>query len=343
MRMSRTRGAAAALLMALAPAAQAGDVTTVNFSIFVPPTHPIYAEMIAPWVEEVERVTEGRVAIKLLPKPLGGAPQHIDLVRDGVAGAVFTVHGYTPGRFTLTKMAELPFSGDSAEAISAAYWQVHEKYFAEADEHRGVKLLGLFVHGPGMLFIKEGPVESVGDLKGVKFRVGGGMVNEVATALDMTAVLKSAPESYELLSNGVVDGILFPISSVETFRLEPFVPYALEFPGGLYNTSFMMGMNRELFDSLSEVDRDAIMSVSGVEFSRRAGRAWDVSTAKAREVYVSQGGVIEQASDALVAEVRAATAPLEEAWIEEAGKKGVDGAVALEEYRQLIQSYPATE
>lgn len=333
----------AAAMLALAPAASAASATKVNFSIFVPPTHPIYARMIVPWAKQVEQVTEGRVVVNILPKPLGGAAQHIDMLRDGVTGAAFTIHGYTPGRFALTRMAELPFLGDSAEAVSVAYWKVHEKYFADKGEHEGIKLLGLFVHGPGTIFINKGPINSVADLSGIKFRVGGGIVNDVSDALGMTSVLKSAPESYELLSTGVVDGILFPISSVETFRLEPFVPYALEVPGGVYNTSFMLGMNEALFDGLSEADQAAIMEVSGEAFARLAGRVWDEDTVLASEKYLKQGGKIDQASEALLAEFKERLAPIEAGWVKEAEAKGVDGAAALAEFRQLIASYSAPQ
>lgn len=330
----------AAALLALAPAARADTETKVNFSIFVPPTHPIYAKMILPWAKQVEQVTEGRVIINVLPKPLGGAPQHFDLARDGVAGAVFTIHGYTPGRFVLTQMAELPFSGDSAEAISVAYWKVHEKYFAAADEHDGVKLLGLFVHGPGTIFIDKGPINTVSDLNGIKFRVGGGMVNNISDALGMTSVLKSAPESYELLSNGVVDGILFPISSIESYRLEPFVPYALEVSGGIYNTSFMLGMNEAMFNGLSEQDQMAIEEISGEAFARLAGSVWDADTILASERYLAQGGIIDQASDTLLAEFRERLNSIEDGWVVEATALGVDGKAALAEFRELITSYP---
>jgi TRAP-type C4-dicarboxylate transport system substrate-binding protein len=334
------KGLFATALLALAPAAQADSVTKVNFSIFVPPTHPIYAKMIVPWAKQVEEATEGRVVVNILPKPLGGAPQHFDLARDGVAGAVFTIHGYTPGRFVLTQMAELPFSGDSAEAISVAYWKVHQKYFAAANEHKGVKLLGLFVHGPGTIFINQGPINTLSDLSGIKFRVGGGVVNDVSNALGMTSVLKSAPESYELLSNGVVDGILFPISSVETFRLEPFVPYALEVPGGVYNTSFMLGMNEALFNGLSEKDQAAIEKVSGEAFARLAGRVWDADTILASKKYLDQGGEIVKAHDALLAEFHEKLDPIENAWIAQANDMGVDGKAALAEFRQIIANYP---
>jgi len=145
----------------LALAAPSQAQTTLNFSIWVPPTHPIYAGMVGPWAEQVAKATDGRVKINILPKPLGGPPQHFDLARDGVADVMYTVHGYTPGRFVLTKVVELPFLGDNAEAMSVAYWRVHEKYFAKANEHQGVKVLGVFTHGPGLIFTANKPVKSL--------------------------------------------------------------------------------------------------------------------------------------------------------------------------------------
>lgn len=39
----------------------------------------------------------------------------------------FTVHGYTPGRFVTTQMAEMPFLGNSAEATSVALQRVYAR------------------------------------------------------------------------------------------------------------------------------------------------------------------------------------------------------------------------
>ena len=47
------------------------------------------------------------------------------------------------------------------------------------------------------------------------------MVNEVAKALGTVPMLKPAPESYELLSQGVADGLFFPKESPLSFKLVP--------------------------------------------------------------------------------------------------------------------------
>ena len=86
-------------------------------------------------------------------------------------------------------------------------------------------------------------ITKVDDLSGLKFRVGGGMVNEISKTLAMNVTLKPAPDSYELISGGVMDGTLFPAESTESFKIDKLIRYATTFPGGLYNTSFVFMMN----------------------------------------------------------------------------------------------------
>ena len=63
----------------------------------------------------------------------------LDAVRNCLADLSFTVHGYTPGRFVLTQMAEFAFLGDSSEANSVAFQRIYAKYPAFAEEHKGIK------------------------------------------------------------------------------------------------------------------------------------------------------------------------------------------------------------
>ena len=117
--------------------------TTLRLSNWIPPKHPIAADMIFPWAKKVEKASNGRIKVNILKKALGKPPAAFDLAKDGIADISWGVHGYTPGRFAVTQLVELPFLGDDAEALSVAYWRVHQKYLAAANEHSGVKLLGL--------------------------------------------------------------------------------------------------------------------------------------------------------------------------------------------------------
>jgi len=265
--------AAAAVVGAigLGYAAQA-SAAELRLSSWLPPKHPIVADMIVPWAKQVEAATGGSVKINILAKPLGKPPAHFDIARNGLADITYGVHGYQPGRFLLTKAVEFPFLGSSAEAISVAYWRIYKKYLEKANEHKGVKVLGVFTHGPGNMYNAKRPINTLSNLNGLKIRVGGGVVNDVTKAIGATPLLKPAPKSYELMSNGVADGVFFPKESIKSFKLTKLVKHATLVPGGLYNVSFFLVMNPKSFAKLSKAEQAAIMKVSGENFAHIAGK-----------------------------------------------------------------------
>lgn len=319
-------------------AARAETVWTL--SSWLPPTHPIVAGMIKPWADNVNKATEGRVRVEILAKGLGHPKVHFDLARDGQADVTYSVHGYTPGRFPLTKAVEFPFLADNAESLSVAYWRIHEKYLDKANEHEGVKLLGVFTHGPGVIHTAKKDIKSVADMKGLKYRVGGGIVADVAKALDTVPLLKPASQNYELLSNGVADGTLLPLESIKSFKLIKLVPHTTIIPGGLYNVSFFLVMNQKKFDALPPEDQKAVMSVSGEAFALLSGKAWDAADAEGLAAIKEAGNTVTMASDAFVSEIAERTKGLEAAWAEEVkAKYGIDGAEVLSALREEVKNY----
>lgn len=329
--------ALAAAFAAIAGAAYAQ--VTLNVNTWVPPTHPLVADITMPLCADIEKETAGRVKCNLLPKAVVAPPQTFDAVRDGLADLSFTVHGYTPGRFPLSEIAEFPFLGDTSEAVSVAYQRIFEKHLRKFDEHKGVHTLGVFTHGPGQIYNTKRAVTSLKDLEGLKIRVGGGMVNEVAKAIGTVPMLKPAPESYELLSQGVADGVFFPKESPLSFRLLPLIKHVTYVPGGLYNVSFIMMMNPAKLAQISEADRKVIDKFSGEHLARRAGKAWDAMDAKAEQAVRDAGIPVVRASDAFMAEIKSKTAPLETAWADKVKAKGADGPAILAELRKEIAAY----
>lgn len=321
-------------LLLVAPLSKAE--TTLRLSSWLPPGHPIVRDMIIPWTQQVEKATQGRVKITVLPKPLGKPPAHFDLAKDSVADVTFGVHGYQPGRFLLTKAVEMPFLGNSAEATSIAYWRIYKKYMEQANEHDGVTLLSVFTHGPGHMFNAKHPVNNLTDLNGLKIRVGGGIVNEVAQAIGATPLLKPASQAYELMSNGVADGVFFPGESIASFKLTKLVRHATLVPKGLYNTSFFLVMSPKTFAALSKEDQEAIMRVSGENFARLAGQAWDNVDRIGIEKMKEDGVTLVTASGDLVAQIKGATEGIEKGWVGEAKAKGVDGAAIMAALRDEI-------
>jgi TRAP-type C4-dicarboxylate transport system substrate-binding protein len=324
----------AASLMSLASAASAQVVLTA--SSWVPPSH-LLSRAQADWCGEIASATSNRVKCNILPKAVAPPPATFDAVRDGLADLSFSVEGYTPGRYTLTKIAEFPFLGDSPVATSVAYERIYRKHLAKFDEHRGLKVITVFTHGPGVIFNNKKPVKTLADLDGIKFRVGGGMVNEVGKAVGANMTLKPAPQSYELLSSGVVDGVWFPYESVESFKLEKLLKYYTALPGGLYNTSFAFVMNPATWAKIPKADQDIINKFSGEWAARFIGKYWDDADRKSKALMQVSGFEGTMADAKFVADFKAKTNPLEAAWVKEAQAKGLkDPAAVLKEFRAEI-------
>lgn len=325
--------AAVAALCATAPVSAQTVLTT---STWVPQGHAITLAQ-KEWCDLVEKNSKSRIRCNHLPRAVAAPPGTFDAVKNGLADVSFTVHGYTPGRFLHTQMAEFPFLGDSAEAVSVAFNRVAFRNPEILKEHEGVKVLGFFTHGPGIVFNTKRPVTKLEDLQGLKWRVGGGMVNEISKVLNMNVTLKPAPESYELLSGGVMDGTLFPAESIEAFKLDKLIKHATTFPGGLYNTSFVFMMNQAKYDKLSAEDKKVVDAASGEVAARMMGRSWDKFDRRAYALMQANNVQVVKADAKFVADIKSRTSALESKWIKDAEAKGMKNAAkVLSDFRGEI-------
>lgn len=324
---------AAITLNAAVPAL--ADVELV-LSSWLPPRHPVVAKAIKPWAREIGKVTDGRVTVRVLAKPLGSPPAHFDMAVDGVADITYGLHSFTKDdRFARARIGAFSFLGEDAISGSKAYWKVYGDTLDAQAEHDGVKLLGLFVHGPGLLLNAVRKIESVEDIKGLKIRTPGGYISDLMGALGASTLFMSSGEVYEKLSRGVIDGVTFPADPINSFKLDEYIEYATETPGGIYNTTWFVVMNEGKWNEIAPQDQDAIMAISGDAFAERVGQVWNDADAKGLEKAEAAGIEVYEASPELLASIKEAAGKLEADWAEAVSASGHDGAAALAEFREI--------
>jgi TRAP-type C4-dicarboxylate transport system substrate-binding protein len=328
---------AAACFVAAPPASAQ---TTLTMSSWVGPTHHLTSGVLQGWANEVEKATGGRVKLTMLPKHPSAPPGTFDAVKDGLVDVSYVTASYTPARHIMPLMPELPGSGDTALVNSVAYSRIHWKYFQQVGEYKGVKLLGVFTHGPGQMYTKK-PVRGIDDIQGLKIRTGGGVAEAVAKALGTSAFVKPAPESFELLKSGVADGVFFPLESIVSFKLETVLEQATLFPGGMYSSAFGFFMNEDKWNKLPKQDQDAIEKVSGEHLARLAGQSWDEADKKGMEGMRKANIKIVNADPAFVAEVKKRSAPIIDDWVKQASAKGVDARKILDEFYAELKKVAA--
>jgi TRAP-type C4-dicarboxylate transport system substrate-binding protein len=331
-RMFIALAAAGALLIG----GQASAQTVWRFSNWVPPTHPLTVEVFYVWAKQVEAATKGHVKIQFV-SALGKPPAHFDLVKDGVADVAMSVNVYTANRFVLNEGVELPFQAPDGYTASVAYWRTYKKFFEKAGEFKGVHVLGLWTLGPCHVFTRDKQIKAIGDFAGLKMRVPGGIVNEIAKKLGTVPVFAPASQAYDVLSKGVADGIFFPTESIYNFKLGPVIKYGLEFPNGLYRTAHYLIVNQAKWDALSAEDKAAINSVSGEALAKIAGKMWDKADAAGRVGLIKGGTTFTTADAAMIKAMHAKLDPMEDAWLAKAKAKGVDGKAAQDYFYAEIK------
>jgi TRAP-type C4-dicarboxylate transport system substrate-binding protein len=337
--MMSIRRSGFAALAGLALAFPAYADVTLTYSSWVPPTHHLTLWQTA-WTQQVEKATSGRVKFQSLPKAPASPPGTFDAVRDGLVDLSYVTASYTPARHILPLMAELPGAGPTAEVNSVAFSRIHWKYFQKIGEYKGVHLLGVFTHGPGQMFTKK-PIMSLADFKGLKIRTGGGIAEKVANALGGSAFFKPAPESYELMSSGVADGVFFPFESITSFKLDKVVGQATVFPGGLYSSAFGFFMNEDKWNKIPKQDQAIIDKYSYEYAARSNGQSWDRADQVGIASLKAAGAKIVDASPAMQAEAKKRSGPIIEEWIKAANAKGVDGRKVLNEFHAELKKVAA--
>lgn len=335
----KTLAAASLLTAGMAGSSLVSASTTLVVGTWMPPTNPMNSTALPTWAEWVEEATEGRVQVRI-EQGLGNPGSFFQMVEDGVMNAGWSFHGYLPGRFSLPMAVEQPGMGVNAEAASAALWQVHEKHFAEVDQYEGLELLGLFTHGPGQLHSRES-ISSLEDLRNKRIRIGGGVQATLGERMGVSAVSAPGSQVYEMLQQGVADGVFMPAGEQRGARLAEVAPNLTLFPGGMYLGSFAMFIDPYFMDELDPRDAEAIREVSGYKFSVMAGKAWDQADIDGIEFAREQGvNVVELSEDhRIMREFRELIKGMDQDWVDSVSGAGIDAEVALADLRRLAREY----
>lgn len=331
-------GAAVALAATLPLAIPAtAQEATLRLHQFLPAGANVPTNILDRWADSVEEDSGGRIEVQRFPAmQLGGTPPELyDQAVDGVADVIWTVAGYTPGRFPTAEVFELPFISPDAEATSRAYWRLAEERMLDG-EFGDVKVLGTWVHGPGLIH-SDTPVESVDDLSGLKLRAPTRTINMLLSELGATPIGMPVPAVPEALSKGVIDGAVIPWEVTGALKVPELVGNHTEFGDqALYTTAFVFAMNPASYDALPDDLKAVIDDNSGLEFSGFAGRQMQQDDGPAREA--AEGNNIITLSDDQVAEWREASQTVIDQWVE--GFDG-DGVALLERARALIEEEAA--
>ena len=338
-RRTLLKSTAAVALAAPALSGLAQQTVTLKFHTFMAPLSNVWLNMHKVWMNKVEKESGGRIKFEAYPAmQLGGTPvQLYDQAKDGVVDIIWTLPGYTAGRFPRVEVFELPFMMTNAEATSRAYWEYVQTM--AADEFKDTQVLALHVHGPGMFHTKDKQIRTAADLKGLKMRGPTRQVTKMLGYLGATPVGMPLPGIPDALSKGTIDGAAIPWEVVPTVKVHELARFHSEFDtavGALYTATCVMAMNKARYNSLPPELKKIIDNNSGLATSGWLGKVQQAGDVAGRQSAVDRKNTIYTIPPTDAQEFKRKAALVEVEWMEDMNKRGFDGRKLLDSARALI-------
>lgn len=338
-RLSKVLAAAATLLLAASAGAQEVRLKAHHL---LPPVSSAHAGMLVPWAEKVERDSGGRIHIDIYPAMhLGGQPPAlIDQVREGIVDIVWTLPGYTPGRFPMIEVFELPFLNADPVVTNFALQEFIDRHPEEFAEY---KVISAFVHA-GQLIHSTVPIRKAEDLRGVKIRIPTRVAGWMVSSWGAVPVGTTLAKLPEMLSKGIVDATLIPFEAAVGLQIHELVDYNIFLDDPVserFNGQVLMiAMNRARYESLPSDLRAVIDANSGFNIAQWMGEIWKGFEGPGEAAARADGNEFIYLPPAEVDKLRElAEGPVAERWIATVAEKGVDGRPLIAEAKSLIEKY----
>ncbi len=344
MRFSHLKTIAGALVLgAMVGSVGSAHAQEYTFKLhhFLPPVAPAQTKMLEPWAEKINKESNGRIKIDIYPSmQLGGKPpQLMDQVRDGVVDLVWTLPGYTPGRFTRTEVFELPFMHSTTLATDKALQEYARNHGEDFEDYH---IIVHHVHA-GQLFHSHDPIRKVEDIQGLKIRtpnrIGGWMIE----AMGATPVGAPVPAIPEMLSKKVVDAVLIPYEVTLPLKVHEMVKYhtTLDDPTfpRLNTSTFVIAMNKDKYESLPDDLKKVMDDNSGDNIVEWVAKIWSDVEQPGHDAAMKTGELIKLPPEEVAKLREMAEKQVADRWIADVSDKGIDGAALVAEARQLLEKY----
>ncbi|MTD31384.1 DctP family TRAP transporter solute-binding subunit [Planomicrobium sp. YIM 101495] len=248
------------------------------------------------WYEAAEKLKEdlaeesdGRINLELYANEQlsgGDSGKAVESLSKGSIDLTFNstiIYSILDDRFGV---ASAPFLFNNTDEVDPVFAGEGGDKIKEILAEKGVHALGYGENGFRQLTNSQLEVKSPEDLKGLKIRIPGiTMYTDLYRELGTDPQTMTFSEVFTSLQQGTIDGQENPIDVIHSSKLNEVQEYMT-----MWNYSYdplVLGMNKKLYDSLSEEDREL--------FDRLGKEAAEFQVERAREKEAEQIAALEEA------------------------------------------------
>jgi TRAP-type C4-dicarboxylate transport system substrate-binding protein len=293
------------------------------------------------WIKQVQERTRGKVRFTLYTAgALGGMKDHYDMAVKGVADITFHTLSNNPGRHPISEVLHLPFVIPSSEVGGKVLTQLYREFPEVRAEFDEVKVIGLGTIDTWNFHTLKKPIQKMEDLKGLKFRVPGGIASEAVKALGAVPMGIPVPELYLSLQKGVIDGTVMGWEGVASFRIYELLKYYTEV-GGFITLTQGMFMNKASFNKLPPDVQKVIDEEFGLKWwAEQKGKLFhDKWANEGRSLAKKHGGKIYSLPPAEQKRWVQAIVPIRDSWVKTMEPKGIPARKILDRALELAAQY----
>ena len=327
---------AAVLALAALPVATQAQ-TQLRVADSLPAGHFFAERGMKFWVEEVRKLTNNAIVLQHFPaEPLGKAKDMLQLAMSGVSDMSYVVPSYVSDKMPLMTVSELPgLAKTSCQGTEAFLKLAHGGVLEQRElEPNGIVILISTILEPYQIYANK-PISSLADVGGLKLRTAGGAQAATIKGLGGVPVNMSAPETYDSLTRGTIDGVVFPTTSLLAYDL----PSRLK--AGTQDVSFgtvllTYTMSKKRFQKFPKNVQEAMLA-AGKTASRKVCEFLDASGASNRTKIEAAGVKHFKLSEADQKKLGEASASARSEWAAQLDRRGLPGTEVLKAYQNELE------
>ena len=322
--------------------AGAADPIRLRVADSFPKGHYMVKLLLDPWMEDVRKRTNDAVTFEYYPaQQLGKPADMLRLTQTGVADIGYVAPGYVSDKMPVSEVAALPGGAEHTCQSTLAYTKLAKSgVIAEQDYvANGIRLLFAVSLPQYRILTVKAPVKEVADVTGLKLRATGGAQDLTVRAIGAVPVRMAAPDAYESLQRGTMDGLLFPLESVVAYGADKLVKYSTD---GLGFASFIVAysISENAWKKLPPEIQKA-MTDAADELIPKACQQVQKADEEVKKSMEAQGIKFETLSPESKAKFMELMKGVNKAWADGLDGRGKKGSQALKEFEAAVAAIPA--
>lgn len=282
------------------------------------PATNFHSENMAQFAAEVDQATGGKLKITLHANAsLFKAPEIKRAVQGGQAQMGEILLANFQNEWQIYGADSLPFLADSY-AQSVKLYQAQKPLLEKKLAEQGMQLLYAVPWPPQGIYTKK-PINSVADLKGVKWRAYSPATGRIAELVGAQPVTVQAAELSQALATGVVEATMTSGATGVDSKLFEHLKYYYDTQAWLPKNAVIV--NKKAFDTLDKSAQDAVLKAAAAAEARGLAASQRINTETLAKLQAN-GMQVVTPSPALKAELKKIGDTMLKEWLEKAGADG---------------------